>query len=167
MDRSASEAHPFFVYGTLLPGQPNEHYWRGAIRSVEPAVFENGNLYDMGYYPMLVEEGGGNVTGKLVSVANGLYRDVLDRLDDLEGYLPDEPSKSSYRRVKREVSTQDRQSRWCWLYVGLRDQTDNCQLVSNGNWEVYVSRINRGPVNWWDTIGTVLGDLERFSGSES
>lgn len=108
MDHSASEAPPVLVYGTLLPGQPNEHFWRGAIGGVEPAALANGNLYLMGYYPRIVEEGGGNVTGKLISAANMLYNDGLDRLDDLEEYLPKQPSKSSYRRAK----TRSFNTRW-------------------------------------------------------
>jgi gamma-glutamylcyclotransferase (GGCT)/AIG2-like uncharacterized protein YtfP len=54
---------PFFVYGTLLPGQPNYPLWAAAIRSEQPATLPNGRLYDMaqlglGHYPLLVEDMG-------------------------------------------------------------------------------------------------------------
>jgi gamma-glutamylcyclotransferase (GGCT)/AIG2-like uncharacterized protein YtfP len=32
------EQLPFFVYGTLLPGQPNAHLWAGAVVAQEVRV---------------------------------------------------------------------------------------------------------------------------------
>ena len=54
MNRHAPEQLPFFVYGTLLPGQPNDDLWGDGIAQVETAVLDDSHIYDMGYYPMLV-----------------------------------------------------------------------------------------------------------------
>ncbi len=100
MKRHALERWPFFVYGTLIPGQPNEHLWGKAIATIETAVITNCQLYDMGYYPMLVEQQGAAVHGKLITVQYQAYENILARLDNLEGFVPDQPTDSTYRRVQ-------------------------------------------------------------------
>ncbi len=59
---------PFFVYGTLLPGQPNYDLWSDSIREKKPAIFRNGRLIDLGFYPILFEGGDSPVSGMIVSV---------------------------------------------------------------------------------------------------
>ena len=78
-------------------------------RCAPEVVFAEGNLYDMGYYPMLLEEGSGTVRGKLISVANVFYAEILNRLDNLEGYDPDQPGRSSFTRKRRAVMTESGQ----------------------------------------------------------
>jgi len=157
MKRYALAQIPFFVYGTLIPGQPNDHLWRGGIRSVETAVFPNGILYDMGNYPMLVEEEGGVVRGKLISVVNGLYEEILSRLDHLEGYIPDQPSKSSYKRIKREVTTDKGQRSLSWLYIGRQKQAQKRRVIPGGDWVLYAASRRGNIDNWWENIDTVHG----------
>ena len=157
MNRSASEQIPFFVYGTLIPGQPNDHLWRSGIRGIETAVFTNGKLFDMGYYPMLVEWDGGTVRGKLISVANAVYEETLNRLDYLEGYFPDQPAESGYRRVKREVITQSERSVLSWVYVGRQDLARGSEFIPGGDWVGYVAGMRSRMDNWWKTIHTVSG----------
>ncbi len=59
MNSYAPEPLPFFVYGTLLPGQPNDELWADSIIKIEAAFLDNSHIYDMGYYPMLVAQSGG------------------------------------------------------------------------------------------------------------
>ena len=125
MKRDASERLPFFVYGTLIPGQPNEHLWGQAIETAETAVFDNSQLYDMEYYPMLVEQRSGSVFGKLITVKDQLYLDTLVRLDALEGFIPDQPLESTYRRVKRDVTTSAGRTAVSWVYVGRMEYVVN------------------------------------------
>ena len=157
MNRHALQQTPFFVYGTLIPGQPNDHLWCGAIKSAKTAVFNNGNLYDMGYYPMLVEEGGGIVRGKLISVANRLYKEILNRLDSLEGYNPDHPSDSTYRRIKREVTIENGQKTLSWLYIGRQEFVLNNKMIPGGDWVEYAAKMYDDMDIWWETIDTVSG----------
>lgn len=166
MNRHALERLPFFVYGTLIPGQPNDHLWHNGINSIETAVFSNGILYDMNYYPMLVEEGGGIVRGKLVSVVNELFRETLNRIDNLEGYIPDQPVKSSYKRVKREVMTENGDKILSWLYVGRQENAHKCDHVPGGDWVKYASGKRVDMDIWWKTIDSVLGLHPGTGGTE-
>jgi gamma-glutamylcyclotransferase (GGCT)/AIG2-like uncharacterized protein YtfP len=140
---------PFFVYGTLLPGQPNYHLWAEVIRLEQPAVFPNGRLYDMallnlGHYPMLVEEqgeqvasGGWQVVGTLVEVEPAYYNGVLKTLDILEDYRPGHPDKSYYRRAKRIVTLTNGRQHVAWAYLGRPSFVAGLEPIPGGNWNVY------------------------------
>lgn len=55
---------PFFVYGTLRPGEANHDlFLRGRIRSEEPGRLTGALLYDGPGYPYAVEGAGGTVAG--------------------------------------------------------------------------------------------------------
>jgi gamma-glutamylcyclotransferase (GGCT)/AIG2-like uncharacterized protein YtfP len=157
MNSGALDQIPFFVYGTLIPGQPNDHLWRDGIKRRKPAVYTNGNLYDMGYYPMLIEERGGTVNGKLISVASKQYKDILIRIDNLEGYDPKQSSRSSYRRVRRTVMIEGGQAILSWLYVGRQEFSDKKQVISGGDWVKHAAQLRIEMDNWWETVNTVLG----------
>ncbi|WP_405390940.1 gamma-glutamylcyclotransferase [Streptomyces sp. NBC_01102] len=94
---------PFFVYGTLLPGQRNhDRFLRGRTSGERPAVLPGALLYEGPGYPYAVG-GHGTVHGALVTAAQGSYAELLGLLDDLEEYLgPDHP-RNLYERVVRRV----------------------------------------------------------------
>ncbi|MEU0671506.1 gamma-glutamylcyclotransferase family protein [Streptomyces sp. NPDC006172] len=109
---------PFFVYGTLRPGEPNHAlFLRGRTRSEEPARLGDAVLYDGPGYPYAVEEPGGIVTGDLVTALPEPYGALLAELDRLEEYRPGDP-RNLYERVAREVvlSGDGRRVR-AWLYL--------------------------------------------------
>ena len=56
------ERLPFFVYGTLIPGQPNYYLWKDCIVNTKKGSIEYYQLFDMGHYPMITESNGKNVT---------------------------------------------------------------------------------------------------------
>ncbi|MCP4754832.1 MAG: gamma-glutamylcyclotransferase [Proteobacteria bacterium] len=86
-----------FVYGTLCRGlSRNEVLRYSDYRG--PAQTE-GVLTDMGQYPALIP-GEGTVIGEVYEIAD---EDVLDRLDEIEGYKGDIINESLYRREKRAV----------------------------------------------------------------
>ena len=157
MKRNASQRWPFFVYGTLIPGQPNEHLWGKGITTIETAVIVNCQLYDMGFYPMLVEQQGGFVHGKLIRVKKQAYCNVLARLDKLEGFVPEQPTKSTYRRVRRDVMTNTGHTAVSWVYMGRIDQLGDAQLISGGDWESHVVGKQREMATWWESVQTVFG----------
>jgi gamma-glutamylcyclotransferase (GGCT)/AIG2-like uncharacterized protein YtfP len=96
-----TELRPFFVYGTLLPDQPNFCVWGEDIAHMEPATFYGGRLYDMGFYPMLIAaEADTAVHGQLITPHPAQYEAVCQRLDELEGYDPDQPESSDYQRSR-------------------------------------------------------------------
>ncbi|MFC8224263.1 gamma-glutamylcyclotransferase [Streptomyces sp. NPDC057287] len=94
---------PFFVYGTLLPGEANhDRFLRGRTHEERPAVLPGALLYEGPGYPYVVD-GPGTVHGTLVTAAPGAYAELLGLLDDLEQYLgPDHP-RNLYERVARSA----------------------------------------------------------------
>ncbi|MET8167502.1 gamma-glutamylcyclotransferase family protein [Streptomyces sp. NPDC005329] len=95
---------PFFVYGTLRPGEVNHDLLlRGRILREEPARLSGAVLYQGPGYPYAVEEPGGTVAGELVTPLPRVYARLLAELDRLEEYAPGDP-RNLYERVEREVA---------------------------------------------------------------
>ncbi|MFD4902162.1 gamma-glutamylcyclotransferase family protein [Streptomyces sp. NPDC058411] len=94
---------PFFVYGTLLPGEPNhDRFLRVRTCRERPAVLPGALLYEGPGYPYAVE-GHGTVHGALVTAAPGAYAELLGLLDDLEEFLGPGHPRNLYERVAREA----------------------------------------------------------------
>lgn len=134
---------PFFVYGTLLSGQPNAFLWQGLEASVENALFSNGRLHDLGGYPILVEAGTQPVKGKIITIAADFYHVVLARLDLLEGFDPARPDASGYRRVVRPVCLENGRSPSAWVYVGQLEWVNGRAAIPNGDWSAYTRQQNQ------------------------
>jgi gamma-glutamylcyclotransferase (GGCT)/AIG2-like uncharacterized protein YtfP len=150
------EQLPFFVYGTLLPGQPNFFLWGKAITGMEPAIFWGGRLYDMGFYPMLVAAANGNpVHGQLISVDPAQYDAVVQRLDELEGYDPTQPEDSEYQRQVVEVVLANGRFQPAWIYLGQRHFVQDKPEVASGDWPAYAAESQPDLQDWWDAISTV------------
>ncbi|MER5193150.1 gamma-glutamylcyclotransferase family protein [Streptomyces sp. NPDC002755] len=95
---------PFFVYGTLRPGEVNHDLLlRGHTLREEPARLSGAVLYRGPGYPYAVEEPGGTVAGELVTPHPRAYARLLAELDRLEEYTPGDP-RNLYERVEREVA---------------------------------------------------------------
>ncbi|MEU1180542.1 gamma-glutamylcyclotransferase family protein [Streptomyces sp. NPDC005820] len=128
---------PFFVYGTLRPGEVNHDiFLRGRTLREEPARLTGAVLYDGPGYPYAVEEPGGTVTGDLVTARPEAYERLLAELDRLEEYTPGDP-RSLYERVIREVTVGDGSTR-AWVYlaaprIAARLRTRGT-LMKTGDW---------------------------------
>ncbi|MFJ5560273.1 gamma-glutamylcyclotransferase family protein [Streptomyces sp. NPDC093250] len=109
---------PFFVYGTLRPGERNHDlFLRGRTLSEEPGRLPGATLYEGPGYPYAVEEPGGTVSGELVTALPEAYPGLLAELDRLEGYVPGGP-RNLYERVVREVLREaDGTAVRAWVYV--------------------------------------------------
>ncbi|MFI6853078.1 gamma-glutamylcyclotransferase [Streptomyces sp. NPDC050416] len=110
---------PFFVYGTLRPGEVNHDlFLRGRTRSEVPGRLFDAVLYAGPGYPYAVEEpGGGVVRGELVTAHPETYAELLAELDRLEDYVPGDP-RSLYERVERKVVRDaDGAAVRAWVYV--------------------------------------------------
>lgn len=158
--KPSEERLPFFVYGTLLPGQPNAAVWEEAIVVQETAVLPGGHLYDMGSFPMLVvvEEETAVVVGKLIQVAATAYETVLARLDALEGYDPQTPAAAGYRRVARQVLVKNddaergQNGRFAWVYVGQETAVRDLMPLPEGDWVAYSAKTAQAMAQWWREI---------------
>lgn len=131
---------PFFVYGTLRPGEPNHDlFLRGRTRAEEPARLAGAVLYDGPGYPYAVEEPGGAVSGELVTAHDAAYGELLAVLDRLEECTAPGDPRNLYERVVREVvRTADGTAVRAWVYlaappVAVRLRASG-KLIEGGDW---------------------------------
>lgn len=130
---------PFFVYGTLRPGEVNHDlFLRGRVHAEEPGRLADALLYDGPGYPYAVEEPGGVIAGDLVTPRPEAYAELLASLDELEEYVPGDP-RNLYERVAREVTRPaDGTAVRAWVYlaappVATRLRTHG-KLIESGDW---------------------------------
>ncbi|WP_405873091.1 MULTISPECIES: gamma-glutamylcyclotransferase family protein [unclassified Streptomyces] len=132
---------PFFVYGTLLPGEVNHDlFLRGRTRTEEPGRLDGAVLYDGPGYPYAVEERGGVVYGELVTARPEEYEQLLGALDRLEDYAPGDP-RNLYERVEREVTRDGAGTAVrAWVYVAAPTVAARLRahgkLIESGDWRV-------------------------------
>ncbi|RZB15333.1 gamma-glutamylcyclotransferase [Streptomyces sp. F001] len=130
---------PFFVYGTLRPGEPNHDlFLRGRTSAEEAGRLSGAVLYDGPGYPYAVEEPGGAVSGELVTARPEAYDELLAALDRLEEYVPGDP-RSLYERVEREVVRDaDGAAVRAWVYVAAPAVAARLRargkLIEGGDW---------------------------------
>ncbi|WP_030933845.1 gamma-glutamylcyclotransferase family protein [Streptomyces sp. NRRL S-646] len=130
---------PFFVYGTLLPGEVNHDlFLRGRTEAEEPARLNGAVLYDGPGYPYAVDDPGGVVYGELVTALPQEYEELLVALDRLEEYAPGDP-RSLYERVERRVSGDGATVR-AWVYVAAPAVAARLRargkLIESGDWRI-------------------------------
>ncbi|MFI7291298.1 gamma-glutamylcyclotransferase family protein [Streptomyces anulatus] len=135
---------PFFVYGTLLPGEPNHDlFLRGRTAGERPAVLPRALLYDGPGYPYAIE-GHGRVHGTLLVAAPGVYGELLGLLDHLEEFLGPGHPRNLYERVVREVELPARGAAEAgepvraWVYLAATAVTRSLRtggvLIPEGRW---------------------------------
>lgn len=135
---------PFFVYGTLRPGEGNyAHLLAGRTAAEQPAQLAGAALYDAGPYPFLamaldLVQPADLVHGTLISVAPELYAPVLAALDELEGYV-ENGADNWYERVVVGVSTQSG-PRQAYLYVAGEPtlaiiRAGQLPRIASGDWQ--------------------------------
>ena len=130
---------PFFVYGTLRPGEPNHDlFLRGRTESEEPARLHGAALYDGPGYPYAVETPGAVIAGELVTARPEAYPQLLRELDRLEDYAPGDPA-NLYERVERRVTRDtDGTPVRAWVYLAAPTVTARLRahgkLIEGGDW---------------------------------
>jgi gamma-glutamylcyclotransferase (GGCT)/AIG2-like uncharacterized protein YtfP len=107
---------PVFVYGTLRAGQDN---WRR--------------------YAYVTDAPGYQVIGELMLIRPECYAPVMQDLDRLEDYDPDDLEGSLYVRVQREVLVIESvpRPRRAWIYhlnPRQRGMFSEADLVPHGDW---------------------------------
>lgn len=154
-----AERLPFFVYGTLIPGQPNAHFWEDAIIAETAAIFPNGRLHAFPAFPMLIEVGskeeGGTIHGRLISVDPAAYTQVLQRLDQLEEFDPEDRGNSPYVREARQVHTAEGTAINAWVYLG-QPHLAPPTVIPDGDWVSFSAQQQDSMAEWWLTNGVAL-----------
>lgn len=119
-----------FVYGTLRKGESNASLLKNAQCIAEQA-WTNGILYDTGFgYPAVKKSANGRVFGELYKVTE----QELERLDQLEGYVPG-GENNLYERIKMPVFT-DRGETEAYVYVAGRKDLLEAE-IPGGDWKEY------------------------------
>ena len=132
--------HPFFVYGTLRPGQGNYRLLAGRTVGEFPAVLDGHALYGPGLPYVTAGEEDSAVVGDLIFVAPERYVEVLARLDGLEGYRPGS-RHSHYEREARTVryvgADGAETTTVAWVYLAgpaARDRLRPAERIPGGDW---------------------------------
>jgi gamma-glutamylcyclotransferase (GGCT)/AIG2-like uncharacterized protein YtfP len=104
-----------FFYGTLMAGFDRRrragiddklsYIGRGSIEAA---------LFDLGIYPAAVPAPEGVVWGEVYEMSDAGA--VLAALDEIEGFRPDDPDRSLYRRAKTDVVLPDGRRAQAWVY---------------------------------------------------
>lgn len=112
------EELPFFVYGTLRPGEVNHDlFLRGRTAAEEPARLPDAALYDGPGYPYAVDRPGSAIAGELITPAPGAYGELLVALDLLEEYAGPGHPANIYDRTAREALLPDGTPVRAWVYL--------------------------------------------------
>ena len=154
------EKLPFFVYGTLIPDQPNYYLWKDSIVDTKNGLIQNYQLFDMGYYPMIVKSEGNNVYGMLMYIKNEDYDKIIKIIDNLEGYDSENHGSSAYNREMCDVELESGEVEKAWFYLGNIKYIQSEKNVESGNWVEHVSK-KKGNQDWWKDADTVAGLHER------
>ena len=124
---------PFFVYGTLRPGQKNySRFLEGSTVREESGVV-SGRLFYVrnGGYPYVLA-GGGAVVGEVVFPAPQRYDEILKSLDSLEDYDPMDEAGSLYLRRETEARLETGERIQVWIYF-WNDDPDVGEPVTGGD----------------------------------
>ena len=150
------ERLPFFVYGTLIPNQPNYYLWKDSITDTKNGIIRNYQLFDMGHYPMIVESEGNNVEGMIVYIKTEDYSKITKIIDNLEGYNPENHGKCAYNREIKDIELENGESEKAWIYIGSEEYIMKENAVEGGNWVKHMSG-KKGNQDWWKDTDTVAG----------
>ncbi|MEU6892056.1 gamma-glutamylcyclotransferase family protein [Streptomyces sp. NPDC046557] len=115
---TAVTALPFFVYGTLRPGEVNHDlFLRGRTAAEEPALLPHTALYEGPGYPYAVARPGSAIRGELITPAPENYAELLVALDLLEEYRGPGRLGNVYDRVALEALRPDGTPVPAWVYL--------------------------------------------------
>ncbi|OIR22311.1 MAG: hypothetical protein BET99_04770 [Marine Group III euryarchaeote CG-Epi2] len=154
------EQLPFFVYGTLIPDQPNYYLWKDSITDTKNGIIKNHQLFDMGHYPMIIQSEGNNVHGMLMYIKDEDYEKITKIIDNLEGYNPEKHGMSAYNREIRDIELENCKLEKAWIYIGSEKYIKKENTVKDGNWVNHISK-KEGNEGWWKKTDTVTGLHEK------
>jgi gamma-glutamylcyclotransferase (GGCT)/AIG2-like uncharacterized protein YtfP len=104
-----------FFYGTLM----TPFNRTGRLRVDQHLVYTgrgsmNAALFDLGIYPAAVPASEGKVWGEVYEMSHPSI--VLQALDEIEGFRPEEPESSLYTRNLTPVTLEDGRTVSAWAY---------------------------------------------------
>jgi gamma-glutamylcyclotransferase (GGCT)/AIG2-like uncharacterized protein YtfP len=121
-----------FVYGTLMAGFDRRR--RAGIDTRMRFVgrgWIQAALYDLGLFPAAIPAPEGRVAGELYEVTDD--PSVLAKLDEIEGFRPNEPDTSLYTRAQVPVTLEGGQQESAWVYF-YNAPLGQGQLIESGDY---------------------------------
>ena len=121
-----------FVYGTLMAG-----FDRRKRAGIDTRMRFLGRgwiaaaLYDLGLFPAAVPAPDRRVIGELYEAVDD--PSVLAKLDEIEGYRPNEPDTSLYQRSLVTVTLEGGSEETAWVYL-YNAPLGQGQLVETGDY---------------------------------
>ncbi len=113
-----------FVYGSLRKGHepPEIAETAGKLKLVGEG-FVYGNLYDLGEYTAIALGGFDKIFGQILELPGD---EVLQKLDEYEGFYPNDLEKSLFRRTKTTAYLGDEKlETWIYEQKPAREQGRN------------------------------------------
>lgn len=124
---------PIFVYGTLKHGYGNYNSLLRGNTEKEVVAKIKGSLYDLGWFPGVVENNLDDTFGELMFIPEDKYDSVLMRVDSLEGYHAGDESHNMYNRKKVVAVGSDGKEYDAYTYI-WNSNVNESQKIKNGNW---------------------------------
>ena len=95
-------------------------------------------LFDVGLYPAAIPASDAFVQGELHRMSD---ESVLHELDEIEGFRPEEPDASLYRRLETPVTLTDGRTEIAWTYF-YNAPLGGAPRIESGDYLDYL-RVNR------------------------
>ncbi|MFE9253623.1 gamma-glutamylcyclotransferase family protein [Streptomyces sp. NPDC006879] len=130
---------PFFVYGTLRPGQVNhDRYVLGRAVREERACLPGAALYEGPGYPYAVRARASMIAGDLVTAIPAHYGGLLRALDRLEDYHGPGHPQNLYDRSALRVVGAEGGIVLAWVYLAAEPLARRLRaegtLIPGGDW---------------------------------
>ena len=121
------------VYGTLRYGAPANHYLEGAKYLGKDSI--KATLYNLGWYPgiKLAEDPEKTDVYTVVDVYEMPKNDMVNylrRMDRYEGYVPEQPAESLFKRKKVMLNENNEE---VFVYEYCFD-VNNDDIIEDGDW---------------------------------
>lgn len=120
-----------FVYGTLKIGEERAKYLNKDRLFSQKAILKNAILINLGEFPGLILNKNGIVYGEIHTFSN---KNVLQKLDHIEGYIEELYQQSLYVRKKVKVFNQElEKEEEVFVYEYNGNITDG-EIIKSGVW---------------------------------
>lgn len=150
---SMFRAPGFAFYGTLMDGIGKAGTFAPYGTYLADCEIPGMDMYSLSYFPAIVH-GEGVVHGRLFVARQQYYQGVMETADRIEGYHPDSPDVSLYRRelvkVRVPLGQFDGSDRvmevdaWTYVFNGSLEQ---CHKIESGRWSLAPAD-NFGEEDW-------------------
>ena len=103
-----------FFYGTLMSGfkRPGRERLDSKLTPIGRGSI-HAALFDVGLYPAAIPASDALVQGEVHRMSDD---SVMHELDEIEGFRPEEPDASLYRRLETPVTLNDGRTEIAWAY---------------------------------------------------